>query len=54
MGYASKVPQIKYGLFNYEARDAVSRALAEIVQGASVDTALSTAQKNVEFLMAGQ
>ncbi|MDR1469164.1 MAG: extracellular solute-binding protein [Spirochaetaceae bacterium] len=54
VGYASKVPLIKYGLFNYEARDAVSRALADIIQGAPADTALSTAQKNVEFLIAGQ
>jgi lactose/L-arabinose transport system substrate-binding protein len=54
VGYASEVPLIKYGLFNYEARDAVSRALAEIIQGAPADTALSTAQKNVEFLIAGQ
>jgi lactose/L-arabinose transport system substrate-binding protein len=54
IGYASKVPLIKYGLFNYEARDAVSRALAEIIQGSPTDTALSTAQKNVEFLIAGQ
>jgi lactose/L-arabinose transport system substrate-binding protein len=54
VGYASKVPLIKYGLFNYEARDAVSRALAEIIQGVATDTALLTAQKNVEFLIAGQ
>jgi lactose/L-arabinose transport system substrate-binding protein len=54
VGYAGKVPRIKYGLFNYEARDAVSRALVEIVQGTPVDTALATAQKNVEFLIAGQ
>jgi lactose/L-arabinose transport system substrate-binding protein len=52
--YAGKVPKIKYGLFNYEARDAVARALAEIIQGTPVDTALANAQKNVEFLIAGQ
>ncbi|MDR1902686.1 MAG: extracellular solute-binding protein [Treponema sp.] len=50
--YAGKVPEIKYGIFNYEARDAVTRALMEIMQGASIDTALDTAQKNVEFIMA--
>ncbi|WP_010257457.1 ABC transporter substrate-binding protein [Treponema primitia] len=54
VAYAGNVPQIKYGLFNYEARDAVSRALADIVGGTPVDTALATAQKNVEFLVAGQ
>jgi lactose/L-arabinose transport system substrate-binding protein len=54
VNYASKVPLIKYGLFNYEARDAVARALADIIQGTPVDTALANAQKNVEFLIAGQ
>jgi lactose/L-arabinose transport system substrate-binding protein len=54
VSYASKVPLIKYGLFNYEARDAVARALADIIQGTPVDTALANAQKNVEFLIAGQ
>jgi lactose/L-arabinose transport system substrate-binding protein len=54
VGYAGKVPLIKYGLFNYEARDAVSRALAEIMQGTPIDTALANAQKNVDFLIAGQ
>jgi lactose/L-arabinose transport system substrate-binding protein len=54
VSYAGKVPRIKYGIFNYEARDAVARALAEIVQGTPVDAALASAQKNVEFLIAGQ
>ena len=55
VSYAGKVPRIKYGIFNYEARDAVARALSEIVQGsAPVDAALANAQKNVEFLIAGQ
>jgi lactose/L-arabinose transport system substrate-binding protein len=55
VGYAGKVPIIKYGLFNYEARNAVSRALIEIVQqGTAPEAAFSTAQKNVEFLIAGQ
>jgi lactose/L-arabinose transport system substrate-binding protein len=49
--YAGKVPRIKYGVFNYEARDAASRAVTEILQGASVDSALEAAQKSVEFLI---
>ncbi|GHV82336.1 ABC transporter substrate-binding protein [Spirochaetia bacterium] len=55
VGFSGKVPIIQYGLFNYEARDAVARALTEIVQqGAAPDTAFAAAQKNVEFLIAGQ
>jgi lactose/L-arabinose transport system substrate-binding protein len=54
LGYAGNVPLIKYGIFNYEARDAVARALTEIVQGTPVNDALAAAQKNVEFLIAGQ
>jgi lactose/L-arabinose transport system substrate-binding protein len=54
LAYAGKVPLIKYGIFNYEARDAVARALADIVQGAPIDGALAAAQRNVEFLIAGQ
>ena len=51
VNFAGKVPNVKYGVFNYEARDAIARALSEVMQGASIDTALATAQKNVEFLM---
>ncbi|MDR1948869.1 MAG: extracellular solute-binding protein [Spirochaetaceae bacterium] len=51
MAYAGKVPPINYGVYNYEARDAISRALTEYLQGSSLDSVLATAQKNVEFLM---
>jgi lactose/L-arabinose transport system substrate-binding protein len=52
MDFASKVPLVKYGIFNYEARDAVARAMTEYQQGqASLETALANAQKNVEFLI---
>ncbi|MDR1174618.1 MAG: ABC transporter substrate-binding protein [Treponema sp.] len=51
VSYAEKVPSVKYGLYNYEARDAVGRAIAEVLQGASIDSVLDSAQKNVEFLM---
>ncbi|MDR1046840.1 MAG: ABC transporter substrate-binding protein [Treponema sp.] len=51
-GYLDKVPPVKYGVYNYEARDAVGRAIAEVVlQGASIDSALDTAQREVEFLI---
>lgn len=52
VGYAAKVPQVKYGLFNYEARDAVGAAMPGIVSGSvSIDDALADVQKQVEFLM---
>jgi lactose/L-arabinose transport system substrate-binding protein len=51
MDYASKVPKVKFGLYNYEARDAIQRAMIAVRQGQSVDTALATAQQEVEFLI---
>ncbi len=50
--YAGKVPMVTYGVFNYEARDAVGRAMPDIVSGKiTIDEALAAAQKEVEFLM---
>ncbi|MDR2741646.1 MAG: ABC transporter substrate-binding protein [Treponema sp.] len=51
MTYASKVPKVKFGLYNYEARDAIQRAMLEVYQGGNVDSALDVAQQEVEFLM---
>lgn len=51
VGFAGKVPKVKYGVFNYEARDAVARAIADIATGTSIDAALESAQKNLDFLM---
>jgi lactose/L-arabinose transport system substrate-binding protein len=51
MDYASKVPQVKFGLYNYEARDAIQRAMLAVYQGGNIDAALATAQQDVEFLM---
>ncbi|MCI1209575.1 MAG: extracellular solute-binding protein [Treponema sp.] len=51
VAYSGKIPQVKYGVFNYEARDAVGRAMTDILAGKSIDKALSEAQDNVEFLM---
>lgn len=51
VGFAGKVPKVKYGIYNYEARDASARALSEILKGGDINTALATAQKNLEFLM---
>jgi lactose/L-arabinose transport system substrate-binding protein len=51
LDYAAKVPKIKYGIFNYEARNNVALALQEIVKGTPIDTALAKAQKDTEFLI---
>jgi lactose/L-arabinose transport system substrate-binding protein len=51
MDYASKIPQVKFGLYNYEARDAVSRAASNIILGANIDSEINNAQSEVEFLM---
>jgi lactose/L-arabinose transport system substrate-binding protein len=51
MTYASKVPKVKFGLYNYEARDAIQRAMLAVYQGGNIDSALETAQQEVEFLM---
>jgi lactose/L-arabinose transport system substrate-binding protein len=51
MSYADKIPKVKYGVFNYEARDAAAVALTDVLQGKSVDDALANAEKNVSFLM---
>jgi lactose/L-arabinose transport system substrate-binding protein len=49
--YAGKVPRIKYGIFNYEARNNVALALAEIAKGTAIDAALTKAQSGTEFLI---
>ena len=51
VAFAGKVPKVKYGVFNYEARSEVTKAMANIRQGASVQTALDEAQRNVEFIV---
>lgn len=49
--YSGNIPRVKYGIFNYEARAEVGVAVASILQGSSVEDALKSAQKNVEFIM---
>lgn len=49
--YASKVPQVSYGVYNYEARDAIGTAITKIVAGTDYNTAISEAQKELEFQM---
>ncbi|AEE15574.1 ABC transporter substrate-binding protein [Treponema brennaborense] len=50
--FAGKVPLVKYGVFNYEARDAIGQQITDIVSGKkTIEKALADAQKQVEFLM---
>jgi lactose/L-arabinose transport system substrate-binding protein len=52
VNYAGKVPMVKYGIYNYEARAAVSRNLTDIVQGRmTVDAALDAAQRELDFIL---
>jgi len=52
LDYASKVPLVQYGVYNYEARAAVARNLPDVIAGRmSVDAALDAAQKEVDFLL---
>jgi lactose/L-arabinose transport system substrate-binding protein len=52
VGYAEKVPKIKYGMFNYEARNFVAQALNEITsRNVAIDTAFARAQRDTEFII---
>lgn len=49
--YASKVPRVAYGVYNYEAREALGTAISQILAGARIDQALREAEETVRFLM---
>ena len=51
MNYASQVPMVKFGLYNYEARDAVAKAAQNVVRGANINTEITNAQREIEFVM---
>jgi len=52
VNYAGKVPKVKYGVYNYEARTAVSKYLPDIAAGRmTIDAALDAAQRDVEFIL---
>ncbi len=51
LNYASNIPVVNYGVYNYEARDAIIEALQEVLNGADAQSALDTAQENLEFEM---
>lgn len=49
--FAAKVPKISYGVYNYEARDAVAMAISQVLAGRDIDSALREAEETVKFLM---
>lgn len=49
--FASRVPQVNYGVYNYEAREAVGTAITQVLAGADIDAALMEAEETVKFLM---
>jgi lactose/L-arabinose transport system substrate-binding protein len=49
--FAEKVPKITYGVYNYEARDAVAMAISQVLQGRDIESALREAEDTVSFLM---
>lgn len=51
MTYSESIPMVEYGMYNYEARDAIMVAVEEVFNGADIDASLQTAQETVEFLM---
>ena len=51
LDYASKVPQVSYGVYNYEARDSIGTAITKIVSGTDIEKALKEAEDEVKFQM---
>lgn len=49
--FAANVPQVSYGIYNYEAREAIGTAISQILAGADIDAALREAEDTVIFLM---
>ena len=48
---AAKVPKVSYAVYNYEAREAIGTAIAQVLAGADLDAALREAEDTVNFLM---
>lgn len=49
--YASKVPSNNTGVYYYEARDAVTTAITNVIGGANLKSELKSAQDTVKFAM---
>ena len=52
LSYTMNIPHVKYGVYNYEARDAFQTVASDILTGKqTVDEAIAAAEKQVRFLM---
>lgn len=52
VSYSSNIPRVKYGVYNYEARDALQVVVADVLAGRkTVDQAVDEAETQVKFLM---
>lgn len=51
MEHADQVPDVNYGIYNYEARDAIGTAITQIMSGQDIESALDEAQSTLEFQM---
>lgn len=49
--YAEKIPAVKYGVYNYDARDLIAEAVQNVLEGADVKESLDSAQEDLEFAM---
>ncbi|MCL2479451.1 MAG: carbohydrate ABC transporter substrate-binding protein, partial [Treponema sp.] len=52
LDFASKVPLVQYGVYNYEARNAVAKHIPDLLAGRiTIDAALDAAQREVDFIL---
>ncbi len=49
--YGKNVPKVSYGVYNYEARDAIGTAITKIISGTDKAAALKEAESTVKFQM---
>lgn len=54
MDYAAKIPAVTYGIYNYDARDAITAAFEKVVQGGDIEDALDEAQQKIEYQLEQQ
>lgn len=51
LGYAAGVPSVNNGVYYYEARSAIGKALSDVLNGEDLEKALKEANDEVEFKM---
>lgn len=47
--WSAQIPAINYGMYTYEADSAVSSIIPSVIQGASIDKALSDVEKQIKY-----